>query len=544
MTPAYELRRLKVALPLLLYFCLPASSYAQSDSFQRGLAALKENRMEDALVELTSAERQHPDDPLVRNFRGIALAGLDRNGEADTEYREAIRLNPQFEDAYRNLGFLKWTEKEFDAAHDALRRAVELSPGDSFAHYYLGRVELDQQNYAAAMRDLDTSRVPLPADADFSIQLAAAYIALERTEDARQVLASLKAKSLGAAQSIRLAGMFLALQKKDEAVAAIQRLADQGASRAPSWQQFDLALVYLLSGDFERATSQANAYKNDLPGDDSKLMESAEAWTIIGIAAARLKQNESALKAFENAAALRPEEEEYWLNWTRELMELSRYSDALAAVQQGIAANPKSYALQLRFGAAQLAGGHYAEAEHIFRELAAAGDPLPNSYVGLAQVLMRTGRAAEASEEIAAAEKKLGANFLFSYFRGLALERAGRAQEALHAFQEAEKLNPASAEAHVSVGKMQLNLGHLPEAIAELEQTLRLSPENEQARRLLSKAYTRAGDSKRAASFGATPTSAVPETEDNLIGDFFVPAWKTPPENQADGRLDRKESKP
>ncbi|MEQ1353581.1 MAG: tetratricopeptide repeat protein, partial [Candidatus Acidiferrum sp.] len=242
--------------------------------------------------------------------------------------------------------------------------------------------------------------------------------------------------------------------------------------------------------------------------------------------------------------ALKPAEEESWLNLTRELMELSRYSDAIVAVQQGILANPKSYALQLRFGAAQLAGGHYAEAEHIFRELAAAGDPLPNSYVGLAQVLMRTGRAEEASNEIASAEMKLGRNFLFSYFRGLALDRAGRAQEALRAFQEAVKLNPGSAEAHAGVGKMQLNLGHLPQAITELEETLRLSPENEQAKRLLSKAYTRAGDSKRAASFGGSSTIAVPETEDNLVGDFFVPQWKLPPENQGDGRLDRKESKP
>jgi hypothetical protein len=45
----------------------------QGDSFQRGLAALKENRLEDAFEAFTVAEREHPGDARVRNFRGILL---------------------------------------------------------------------------------------------------------------------------------------------------------------------------------------------------------------------------------------------------------------------------------------------------------------------------------------------------------------------------------------------------------------------------------------------------------------------------------------
>jgi len=66
----------------------------QTDAFQRGLTALKDNRVEDALDEFTTAEREHPDDPRVRNFRGIVLANLGQNAEAAAEYRESIRLEP------------------------------------------------------------------------------------------------------------------------------------------------------------------------------------------------------------------------------------------------------------------------------------------------------------------------------------------------------------------------------------------------------------------------------------------------------------------
>src|ERR1700682_325835 len=71
----------------------------QSDAFQKGLNALKENRLEAALVELTAAERGKPDDPRIHNFRGIVLARLGQSTEAAAEYREAVRLDPRMEDA-------------------------------------------------------------------------------------------------------------------------------------------------------------------------------------------------------------------------------------------------------------------------------------------------------------------------------------------------------------------------------------------------------------------------------------------------------------
>ena len=103
-----------------------------------------------------------------------------------SEYREAIRLDPQMEDVYRNLGFLEWNEHQLEPARDALEHAVELSPGDSFAHYYLGRVLLDEQLYPRAIREIDSSGVPLPPDTSFSIQLATAHIALGNKDQARK----------------------------------------------------------------------------------------------------------------------------------------------------------------------------------------------------------------------------------------------------------------------------------------------------------------------------------------------------------------------
>src|SRR6266446_6333636 len=309
----------------------------QADAFQKGLAALKENRLDDAFAELTIAERERPNDARVRNFRGIVLAQLGKNAEATAEYLESIRLDPLLEDAYRNLGFLKWTERQLEPARAALERAVELSPSDSFAHYYLGRVQLEAQRYLQAIQELEISRVPLPADAGFSIQVATGYIALGRREDARKSLDHLVTLPLNDAQSIQAASLLLAIHQNDAAINLIQQLRKRPSLAEAAWLQFDQALVYLLAGSYEKAVEMAHAYPEFLPQGALESPESAQTWSLIGIACAHLSQGGRSVNALRQAATLAPGEEEHWLNLTRELMELNRYSEAISAVQNGLA---------------------------------------------------------------------------------------------------------------------------------------------------------------------------------------------------------------
>jgi superkiller protein 3 len=286
-----------------------------------------------------------------------------------------------------------------------------------------------------------------------------------------------------------------------------------------------------MSGNYEKALEQAQSYLELVRARNLKPATMDSVYSLIGITQARLGHGDLAVAALRRAATLDPGQEEGWMNLSRELMELSRYPEAISAGQDGIAANAKSYSLHLRLGAALLAAGHYKEAEDTFRTLVDAGDPLPTSYVGLAQVLLREGRAEDAASMLSAAEQLTGENFLLSYFLGLSLDRAGKRLEAIAAYKESVRLDPRNAEAHLGLGKTELALGRLNDAIAELEETLRLSPNNLQARRLLSQAYRRAGDAANAAKYaeGSDETSVAPEGD--LLGDFLLPQWITPNDN-------------
>lgn len=501
---------------------------SSGQEFQQGLLALQSGHFADAIEKLTAAKHGHPDDARIRNFLGIALAALGRNSEAAAEYQEAIRLDPGMHDAYRNLGFLEWNQHQLQAAVKHLSRAVQLSPQDSFAHYYLGRVYLDAQQYRQAFDQLEQSRAAWPNDPGFLIEAARGYAALGRQKEAGALLRRAVALPLNNAQSAAVASLLVQTGDHSAAISLLRRVADS-SPRDATWARFDLARAELMDGDYNKAERDAREYTESIVPPASAGSQLASAWCLVGIANARLARAETAVEAFRKAAKFAPTQEENWLNLTRELMETSRYADAIAAVQQGLVANPNSYALHLRLGAAQMAAGRYPEAEAVFRELVTAGDPLPTSYVGLAQALLRLGKAEEAVSELSAARQKLGKNFLISYFLGLALEHAGKASAALAAFQQAAQQNPGSAEAHMGIGKMELASGRPREAITQLLRALQLDSGNAQARRLLSNAYRRAGDARNAAKYAQAGADAPEVSPRDLVGDFFLPVWQFPP---------------
>lgn len=510
--------------PAIISLCAVLSSVpvsAQTLSlYQQGLIALQQNRPAEALKALTAAEQENPRDAAIHNFRGIALAQLGRGEDASGEYREAIRLDPRMVDAYRNLGHLEWTEGHLDSARAALEKALDLSPGDPFTHYYLGRVELDLNNYPEAVIHLDKSKNVWPGDGEFYLQAAAVYASVHRMVDGREVLARAEHLNLTDAQSVRLGALRIACRQPEEGVAVFQRL--NARSPEAQWALFDLALAYLEA----RQPAEAERVASSIPA----AKRSGAAWTVIGIAEAEMQRHEEAIQAFRFAAETGSEEEAGWLNLTRELMEQLHYVDAVAAAQQAVNHLPRSYALRLRLGAAYMKSMRYKEAEDVFRDLIAQGDPEPTSAIGLAQVLVREGRSEEAAQVLDEAQKRLGSSFLLAYFHGIMLSRTGRPEEALQQLREAVRLNPQSADAHQWLGKAELRAMQIDRAIADLSQALRLDPNNQPARRLLAQAYAIRKQPDQAEKYlREIKPGEVPKTLGDESADFLFPAWESPP---------------
>ena len=69
-----------------------------------------------------------------------ARLGENNPTEAEKHFRRALELDPDYGIAYRELGRLLRKQEQFDESEAHVRRAIELEPDDAWAHIYLGEL--------------------------------------------------------------------------------------------------------------------------------------------------------------------------------------------------------------------------------------------------------------------------------------------------------------------------------------------------------------------------------------------------------------------
>jgi len=96
--------------------------------FRAAMAHLKDEEYEKSLQELDAAREIHPRFPDLPNYRGIALAELDRLAEAVESFREATRLSPHYDVPRLNLAFTLSLMGEYRAAEKELELVLDSDP--------------------------------------------------------------------------------------------------------------------------------------------------------------------------------------------------------------------------------------------------------------------------------------------------------------------------------------------------------------------------------------------------------------------------------
>ncbi|MCC6928892.1 MAG: tetratricopeptide repeat protein [Gemmatimonadaceae bacterium] len=178
-------------------------------------------RFADALETYDAALRIDPTNAECWSNRGLALRGLRRPEEASASFRRAIALVPAHVNAISNLAVVLKEQKQLDEAVTTMARATELDPANvavwvNFAAIHEARGEYDR------MREL--AQRALEIDPNYP--------------EAYNLLANAEME----------AGRY------DEALALYERsLALDPDNRNANW---NLALIWLLHGDFERGWKQ------------------------------------------------------------------------------------------------------------------------------------------------------------------------------------------------------------------------------------------------------------------------------------------------
>jgi tetratricopeptide (TPR) repeat protein len=246
------------------------------------------------------------------------------------------------------------------------RKAIELQPDHPFAHYNLGTVLLQQQQYEEAASHLRIALAGDPRNIDARINLGQALTGLERTNEAIEQYSLALAQDPAATDAAtNLGALLVTVGRCDEG----ERLLRGALKAAPDLAEahFHLGRALERRGDFPAAeTSLRNAIRyrpqfsaaqvalarclsklGDGPGAEASLREalrleprSFEAHYALGNLLAKQRRFAAAMEFYRAAIELAPEHVQARTNLGNCLLVTGRVRDAIAAYEEVLRRRP------------------------------------------------------------------------------------------------------------------------------------------------------------------------------------------------------------
>lgn len=124
----------------------------------RGLAYNSLGMYEEAIADYTrSIELNNPQLHLPYCNRGVSYSNLNNEERAIADYNVAIKINPNYANAYYSRGLSYQNLNQYDAALADYTKAIELNPNYSEAYNNRGNIYFDLEQYETAIFDYTKS---------------------------------------------------------------------------------------------------------------------------------------------------------------------------------------------------------------------------------------------------------------------------------------------------------------------------------------------------------------------------------------------------
>ncbi len=290
-------------------------------------------------------------------------------------------------------------------------------------------------------------------------------------------------------QEYQLATLLSSKQRYRESLQHFKRIAEM---QPTSWiAKYNLAIALIDNGQPSDADPVLQTLATERPNDVHIL-------SLLGSVCESRGKLPEALDAYEKAVGADPENANLYLDYTRLLMDLDRYDDAIELIRHGIKHTHDDYALRIRLAAVEMMKGEYDKARESFQQGIEERPDVAVGYVGLAKTYMKQGDDKAAAKVLEEARGRVTRDFALEYISGLVFSQLGRSQQAIDALKNAETIDPAVVEPHYQLGRLYMESEEWTEAKTELERVLVLDPTHAPAHYQLSKVYERMGDTKKA----------------------------------------------
>jgi protein O-mannosyl-transferase len=223
--------------------------------YNLGHALDDKGQIDEAIRQYREAIRLKPNYPDAHNNLGIALDNKGQTGEAIQQFREAIRLKPDHLDAHYNLGNTLPKAGQMDEAIRQYREVIRLKPDYAAVYNNLGAALAKEGQIDEAIRHFEEFVRLRPRYADAHYNLAVALGRKGQADEAiRQFQEAIRLNPEYFDAYCSLGTAFCQLGRKDEAMGQFEEAVRLKPERADA--RNNLGTVLGMKGQIDEAIRQ------------------------------------------------------------------------------------------------------------------------------------------------------------------------------------------------------------------------------------------------------------------------------------------------
>jgi tetratricopeptide (TPR) repeat protein len=406
----------------------------------KGAILNRQQKQSDAVPVLEQAIKNAPDNAVGHFQLGLAYAGTKNLGQAEAQWREAVRLQPTMPDAHRALASLALQKHDAKLLAESGAALKSIAPGSADGYIYEAQSAFWQDDHAAAETDLKKAIEVAPQNPAGYIQMGDLRLGQKKTEEAEKYFA--QALKLDPSSSDALVGLVnIAIERKDAAKAL--RLVQDQIALVPNSSNF-----YFLLGQIE-------IHAQDQPKADAAFRRAVDLD----------KNNVPAVLSLGGLQVTR-----------------GSVDQAIATYQQAIQQNSGDARLYAGLGGALEAHQDWQQAQEAYRKALEIQPDYALAANNLAYVMLEHGGDVNVAFSLAQAARKGLPHEAFSADTlGWAYYKQGIYNAAIGALQEAVKSSPENSTYHYHLGLAYQKSNNLPMAKKEFASALMLNPKPSQA---------------------------------------------------------------
>lgn len=474
---------------------------------------------EEAVSELKTALELKPGDEnaevnlaLAYEGAGRKLAGAGKLVEAEVQLRAAIGVLPavsadanpfsaQEAELEDTLGSLLAQERRWQEAESAFREALRLNPQDETSaapHMHLGVVLMEEKQYPAALAELDKAVAAAPANAAVQFQLGRGLAAAGKDEEAVGHLEeALKLSPELPGGALELAMALQRLGKQTESIPLFEKAVEREPHNAQALT--NLALALTETGKAKEAVPYLERGLAETPNDpvahedigvaelqqshfDEAIAQFEKAIELdaanpqlhydLGLAYKLKDRMDDAVRELVKAASLDPTlpDPPYTLGIL--YMQIGHLEDAATELKAALALRPANGDGWAILGSVLKQTEKRDDAESALRKAIALLPGQPGPHITLAGVLAEEGKREEAAEErkVAAGLSRTAVNrqrAMLNTNAGNQLLQRGEIADAVEKYLDAIAADPGYGEAHSQLAIAYARQGRADEAASE-----------------------------------------------------------------------------